>query len=70
MAAMRYNAKVAPIKKLKAKVLESMWKKFGAFVRNVHIHLLSCLTNVEIFRDHYLAFICGDACRDLTSVLQ
>ncbi len=32
--------------KLKAKVLESMWKKFGAFVRNVHIHLLSCLTTI------------------------
>ena len=30
--------------KWKTKAMSSMWKKFGAFVRNVHINLLSCLT--------------------------
>ena len=28
--------------KWKAKAMGGMWKKFGAFVRNVHIHLKSC----------------------------
>ena len=32
--------------KWKAKTMGNMCKKFGAFVRNVHIHLLSCLTSV------------------------
>ena len=30
--------------KLKAMALSSMWKKFGAFVRSVHIFMLSCPT--------------------------
>ena len=28
--------------KWKAKAMGGMWKKFGAFVRNVHSHLKSC----------------------------
>jgi hypothetical protein len=31
----------------KAKAMGSMWRKFSAFVQNVHIHLLSCLTSVQ-----------------------
>ena len=30
--------------KWKAKGMKNTWKKFDVFVRNVHIHLLTCLT--------------------------
>ena len=30
--------------KWKAKTMKSTWKKISAFIQNVHIYLLSCLT--------------------------
>ena len=30
--------------KCEPKIMRSLWKKFNAFVQNIHIHLLSCLT--------------------------